>query len=280
MMAASRRAEAVPYMSRKAFLVAVLGVASASVAPAGRAETVLITGANAGIGLEFATQYAARGSTVIATHRRDQVPETLAALRAEYPNVRVERMDVSIHAEIDALATKLVNVPIDILINNAAIWNVGNRNDPADRAAQAFGTLDYEQFALFMQTNVAGPIRIAEAFIGNVKAGEQKKIINLSSLGGSNSLRARQPDQLIWYRATKAALNNVMRSLTTELEDDGVTVLLFHPGGVRTERLAALGSSASLEPAQSIGDMIAVIDKLTLADTGKFLFHDGRPAPW
>jgi NAD(P)-dependent dehydrogenase (short-subunit alcohol dehydrogenase family) len=250
------------------------------IAPLGSAETVLITGANAGIGLEFTKQYASRGATVIATHRRDQVPDTLAALAAQYPSIRVERMDVSVGAEIDALAAKLRDVPIDILINNAAIWTIGDRNDPKVRAAQGFGTLDYDQFELFMRTNVAGPIKVAEAFISQVKASEQKKIINISSLGGSNSLRARQPDQLFWYRASKAALNNVMRSLTTELQADGVIVLLFHPGGVRTERLAALGSKSNLAPEESIGDMIAVIDKLTMADTGKFLYHDGKEAPW
>jgi NAD(P)-dependent dehydrogenase (short-subunit alcohol dehydrogenase family) len=245
------------------------------------AETVLITGANAGIGLEFAKEYAERGATVIATHRRDTVPDTLAALAAEHPNVRVERMDVSVREEIDKLAAKLAGVPIDIVINNAAIWSIGDRNDPAVRAAQSFGTLDYDQFELFMRTNVAGPIKVAEAFIGNVKASKEKKIINISSLGGSNSLRARKPDQLFWYRASKAALNNVMRSLTTELEGDGVIVLLFHPGGVRTERLAALGSTIStLAPEESIGDMIGVIDKLTMADTGAFLLYDGKPAPW
>jgi len=190
-------------------------------------------------------------------------------------------MDVSVRDEIDKLAAKLKGMPIDIVINNAAIWSIGDRNDPAVRAAQSFGTLDYDQFELFMRTNVAGPIKVAEAFISNVKASKEKKIINISSLGGSNSLRARKPDQLFWYRASKAALNNVMRSLTTEVEHDGVIVLLFHPGGVRTERLAALGSALStLAPEESIGDMISVIDKLTLADTGKFLLYDGKDAPW
>jgi NAD(P)-dependent dehydrogenase (short-subunit alcohol dehydrogenase family) len=266
---------------RARFLLAVaLAPTAWSISVSGHAETVLITGANAGIGLEFTKQYAARGALVYATHRRNDTPETLAVLAVEYPNVRVERMDVSVHAEIDALAAKLVDTPIDILVNNAAIWTIGDRNDPAARAAQAFGTLDYEQFELFMRTNVAGAVKVAEAFFAHVKASQQKKIINISSLGGSNSLRARRPDELIWYRASKAALNNAMRSLTTELEDDEIIVLLFHPGGVRTERLAALGSSSDLMPEESIGDMIAVIDKLTMADTGKFLFHDGREAPW
>jgi NAD(P)-dependent dehydrogenase (short-subunit alcohol dehydrogenase family) len=268
--------------SRIGLPIVLAGIFFASAAPSrAHAETVLITGANAGIGLEFTKQYADRGATVIATHRRDTVPDTLAALAAEHPNVRVERMDVSVRDEIDKLAAKLKGMPIDIVINNAAIWSIGDRNDPAVRAAQSFGTLDYDQFELFMRTNVAGPIKVAEAFISNVKASKEKKIINISSLGGSNSLRARKPDQLFWYRASKAALNNVMRSLTTEVEHDGVIVLLFHPGGVRTERLAALGSALStLAPEESIGDMISVIDKLTLADTGKFLLYDGKDAPW
>jgi NAD(P)-dependent dehydrogenase (short-subunit alcohol dehydrogenase family) len=267
-------------MQARSAIVVLLGVAFALLANSARAETVLITGANAGIGLEFTKQYAARGATVIATHRRDRIPETLAAVVAEHPNVRVERMDISERAEIDALAAKLAGVPIDILINNAAIWTIGDRNDPQDRAAQAFGTLDYDQFELFMRTNVAGPLRVSEAFIEQVKAGREKKIITISSMGGANSRRARQPDQLFWYRASKAALNSVMRSLTTELEDDGVTVLLFHPGGVRTERLAALGSSSTLAPEESIGDMIAVIDRITIADTGRFLSHEGEEMPW
>jgi NAD(P)-dependent dehydrogenase (short-subunit alcohol dehydrogenase family) len=268
-------------MPLSACCAALALVFASGLAPLARAETVLITGANAGIGLEFAKQYAERGATVIATHRRDTVPDTLAALAADHPNVRVERMDVTVHEEIDKLAAKLTGVPIDILVNNAAIWTIGDRSDPAVRAAQSFGTLDYDQFELFMRTNVAGPIKVAEAFIANVKASKERKIINISSLGGSNSLRARKPDQLFWYRASKAALNNVMRSLTTELEHDGVIVLLFHPGGVRTERLAALGSTIStLAPEESIGDMVNVIDKLTMADTGKFLFYDGREAPW
>jgi len=95
------------------------------------------------------------------------------------------------------------------------------------------------------------------------------------------ALVADHPDSLFWHRASKAALNNVMRSLTTELERDGAIVPLFHPGGVRTERLAALGSSIStLAPEESIGDMVNVIDELAMADTGKFLFYDGREAPW
>ena len=134
-------------MSTRALVPAALAVAFATCASPGRGETVLITGANAGIGLEFVRQYAARGSTVIATHRRDETPDTLAALAAEYPNVRVERMDVSVHAQINALAAKLANVPIDVLINNAAIWTIGDH--------EIFGSNTHSRMLLPRQSSEA-----------------------------------------------------------------------------------------------------------------------------
>lgn len=94
------------------------------------AETVLITGANSGIGLEFTKQYAANGWTVIATYRRSQVPESLAKVTAEFKNVRVERMDVTRQDEIKALATRLKNVAIDVLINNAGVYRYDGETVP------------------------------------------------------------------------------------------------------------------------------------------------------
>jgi NAD(P)-dependent dehydrogenase (short-subunit alcohol dehydrogenase family) len=87
------------------------------------AATVLITGANSGLGLEFAKQYAAKGWSVIATHRRSGVPESLAAIAAKFDNVRVEHLDVTSAEDVSALAAKLKDVPIDLLINNAGVYN-------------------------------------------------------------------------------------------------------------------------------------------------------------
>ena len=104
-------------------LFAALSLAAALGAPSGaNADTVLITGANSGLGLELVKQYAAKGWTVIATHRRDGVPDTLKSVVAEHANVRVERMDVSSIDEVRALAAKLAGTPIDVLINNAGIF--------------------------------------------------------------------------------------------------------------------------------------------------------------
>src|SRR3972149_7163331 len=128
-------------------------------------ETVLITGSNQGIGLEFAKQFAARGWTVIATHRRPETPDTLVALQQKYPDlVQPERMDVTKKDEIVALAEKMKGESIDIILNNAALIRFAPLRDREGNAGQLFGTLDYAHMDQFMHTNVAGPLMIAEEF--------------------------------------------------------------------------------------------------------------------
>ncbi|HET7134016.1 MAG TPA: SDR family NAD(P)-dependent oxidoreductase, partial [Gammaproteobacteria bacterium] len=113
------------------------------------AETVLITGANSGLGLEFTKQYAAMGWTVIATHRRHDVPDTLAEVVAHHPKVRVETLDVTNLEQATALAAKLADLPIDVLINNAGVYNdrrccaAGDDECPGSYDTQSFGKLDF-----------------------------------------------------------------------------------------------------------------------------------------
>jgi len=138
---------------------------------AAHAATVLITGANSGIGLEFTKQYAATGWDVIATHRRDEIPESLREVIAQYPNVRAERMDVTSRDQIYALAEKLRDEAIDILLNNAGLFLIGaDWHENAESEGQAFGTFDWDQFDAFVATNIRGPIMIAEAFVDHVRA--------------------------------------------------------------------------------------------------------------
>ena len=256
----------------------------AGFAPGAQAETVLITGANSGIGLEFTKQYAAKGWSVIATHRRDETPETLQAVIDEYPNVRAERMNVTSHDEIKALAAKLEGVPIDVLINNAGVFAlggawVGGGEDGADYAGQMFGTFDYEQFDVFVETNIRGPMMVSEAFIEHVKASEQKKIIAISS---ENGRITGEPlcCGLFWYRMSKAALNKLLVQLSAVLKDDGVIVVPLNPGAVRVEKQAELEFPGMLATDFSVGHMIETIGKLTLADSGRFVNYDGTTAPW
>ena len=243
---------------------------------AANADTVLITGANSGIGLEFAKQYAAKGWHVIATHRRDTAPESLAQLNSQYRNVQVEQMDVTNRDQIQKLAAKLQGAPIDVLINNAGLVTVGEfdlRNN-----SQSFGTLNYDHFDAIVATNVKGPMLVTEAFIKNVKAGKQKKIIAISSVSGSVTIPQR--GGFYWYGMSKAALDKLMITLAADLKKDGVTVVMIHPGTVKVEKMSNFDFPGMIETPVAVGNMIKTIDGLTLGDTGKFMQNDGQPQPW
>jgi NAD(P)-dependent dehydrogenase (short-subunit alcohol dehydrogenase family) len=234
--------------------------------------------------LEFAKQYAAKGWTVIATHRRDATPPTLKDLIAKYPNVRAERMDVTKRNEIHALVEKLRGAPIDVLINNAGVVILGGqdgawRGPGADVKGQNFGTLNYDEFDVFMKTNVAGPSMVTEEFFQNVKASKQKKVIAISS---SNGMITGKPlcCGLFWYRLSKAALNKLMISIAATVQKDGVTVVMFNPGAVRVEKQANFEYPGMLPTPVVVADMIKVIGKLTIADTARFLQADGKTQPW
>jgi NAD(P)-dependent dehydrogenase (short-subunit alcohol dehydrogenase family) len=247
------------------------------------ADTVLITGANSGLGLEFVKQYAEKGWTVIATHRRDGVPESLAAVIAEHTNVRVERMDVSNIGEVEALAAKLAGVPVDVLINNAGVYS--DRSVCTDEACrgdgdtQSFGSMDYALFDTIMAVNVRGPLLVSEAFADNVRASTQKKIVSIGSTNGSVTF-SLGGSGAIAYRASKAALNRAMQLVAVHEKNRGVTVLLLHPGAVLTERQADLTFPGMIEMEPSVAGMIEQIDNATIADTGRFIQYDGATAPW
>jgi NAD(P)-dependent dehydrogenase (short-subunit alcohol dehydrogenase family) len=270
---------------KKILVLLILAFTMAAAAGSAAAQTVLITGANQGIGLEFAKEYAARGWTVIATHRRSTTPEELAKLAAQYPKLRIERMDVTDPAQIKALGAKLKGVPIDVLLNNAGLVRTDPLNKPGGNTNQMFGTLDYKLLDDFIHTNVAGPLMIAETFIGNVKASRQKKIIAISSAAGSVSVPPFMPNgspvpDHYWYRISKAALNSAMRLLSAQFKGDGITVVMFHPGGVQVESFGDEKLPGFVPPSEAIGKMIKTIDGLTLKDSGRFMDNDGKDHPW
>ncbi|MGI9329659.1 MAG: SDR family oxidoreductase, partial [Gammaproteobacteria bacterium] len=231
--------------------------------------TVLITGANRGIGLELARQYAARDWQVIATARRPEAAEELRVIQAEYPLLTIVQLDVTDHARIDSLAAEYANRPIDILINNAGISG-GHDN-------ARFGKMNYETYYQVHAVNVIGPIKMAEAFLPNISLSEQKKIINISS--GQGSI-AETWGCCNFYRSSKSALNMISRNLSLELKRKGITVGIISPGFVRTNFTPGLNHPAMISPEQSASMVIAVIDEYDLEKTGTFLAHDGRELPW
>jgi len=250
------------------------------------AETVLITGANSGIGLEFAKQYATQGWNVIATHRRREVPETLAELVAEFPRVSVETLDVTSVEQARALAARLADKPIDVLINNAGVYNdrSGCGVDDGcvgDWSTQSLGKLDYGLLDTIMAVNIKGPLIVTEALYDNVRASVLRKIVAISSSNGTLTGERNVRPGAIFYRMSKAALNREMQIVAAQARADDVTVVMLNPGPTLTEHQEYLrGNSIMLETSFTVRNMIDTIARVTLDDSGSFLRYDGIPEAW
>lgn len=246
--------------------------------PAKRSDitgTVLVTGANRGIGLELARNYAERGWTVIATARKPEQADDLNAIAKANPKLSVERLDVLDQAQVDALAEKYQGQPIDVLLNNAAILGA--------KEPQMLGNYDMELFLRVMNTNVAGPLRMTQAFLENVAASDQKKIVAITSVQGSITLI--RSDTIQFYNSSKSALNMNMRAVSAAVKDRGITVALISPGAVDTDmmRTALAGTNFPmrlLTPADSAEAVINVIDQYGLDLSGTFMSHRGSKIPW
>jgi NAD(P)-dependent dehydrogenase (short-subunit alcohol dehydrogenase family) len=252
------------------------------------AETVLITGANSGLGLEFAKQYAEKGWTVIATHRRRDVPQTLAELVAKHPKVRVETLDVTDLEQAKALAAKLKDVPIDVVVNNAGVYNdrsgcaSGDDACPGSYETQSFGQLDFALLDTIMSVNIKGPLIVSQTFYPNVKASSLKKIVAISSSNGTITGELPNPwPGAMFYRMSKAALNREMQIVASSVKADGVTVVILNPGPTLTEHQEFLrGNPIMLEMSFTVENMINTIARTTLAETGQFWRYDGVPEKW
>lgn len=188
-------------------------------------------------------------------------------------------MDVTDNDQIEALAEKMRGEPIDILLNNASLIRFDPIQDPNGNMDQKFGTLDYDGFDIFMKTNVAGPLMVTEAFAEHVINSELKQMVTISSAAGAVSMLPSGSNHY-WYRISKAALNSAMRLVTVEMKDKGVTVVMFHPGGVQVESFGDFKMPSLMAPPVAIGIMIATIDELTMEDTGRFMRGNGEDHPW
>jgi NAD(P)-dependent dehydrogenase (short-subunit alcohol dehydrogenase family) len=273
---------------RNAHLALLLAATAALLPLTATADTVMITGANSGIGLEFAKQYAQMGWTVIATHRRSGAPKSLTDLAGKYPKVRIESLDVTSVEQARALAAKLSDVPIDVLINNAGVYNDrakcagDDEGCPGDYSGESLGKLNYALLDTIMAVNIKGPLIVTEAFYKNVLASGQKKLIAVSSSNGTLTGEAHPRPGAMFYRMSKAALNREMQVVAAETQKDGVTVVMFNPGPTLTEHQAYLEGKyqGMLKTSFTVENMIHTIAKVTVADTGHFLRYDGVPEAW
>jgi len=225
--------------------------------------TVLITGANRGIGHEFVRQYAAAGWRVIACCRE---PAGAEALRALGGDVSTHALDVADSASVLAAKARIGGEPVDLLINNAG--SIGQR-------AGKLGHVDYDDWNATLNINLFGPARVAAAFVDNVLASRQKKFATISTR--MSSLSECTAIDFLAYRTSKAAVNMMMKLAANELGPKGATVVVLHPGWVRTQ---LGGPNAVMSTNDSVSAMRAVLDGLTTADNGRFINYDGSAIPW
>lgn len=225
-------------------------------------ETILITGANRGIGLAMAKIYAGRGDRVIATVREPGKATALAGLKG----VEVHTLDVTAETATAALANKLAGTTIDLVIANAGAYHSrGAWDDPSHTAEAWMATL---------MTNVVGAFLTARAFVPNLKPSKHGRIAIISSHMGSNG-RARGGSYA--YRASKAAATNIASNLAVELKPLGIAVASYHPGWVQTDMG---GAAADIDPTTSAKGLVQRFDALSLATSGVFETYAGEVLPF
>lgn len=226
---------------------------------------ILVTGANRGLGLEFVRQFSARGDRVFAASRRGK--------RAELPGVTAIALDVADEDSIEQAHRAVSDQAdsLDLLINNAGIYStVGGR-----WTGEFFGSLSAEEALTVLRVNSVGPILIAQRFSDLLSRGTDAKVVNISS--GYGSVSRNDGHFPYHYSASKAALNQYMRSFARDAKPLGIAVLILSPGWVRTDMG---GPNATLSPEESVAGMIRIIDRITLADTSSWFNYDGTPVEW
>jgi len=230
-------------------------------------ETILITGANRGIGLEMARQSIINGARVHACCRTPDQADALKALGVESGGrLTVHALDVGSDQAIHRLAETLHGEAIDVLFNNAGI------HGPSQ---QGFGAIDEAAWLETFRINVIAPYKMAVAFAERVAASRKRIIATLGSLMGSiadNSSGGMYP-----YRSSKSAVHMVMKSLAVDLRSRGIVAVALHPGWVRTDMG---GPQAPLAVSESVAGLRKVLASLTQEDSGKLLDYQRRTLPW
>lgn len=221
--------------------------------------TILVTGCDTGLGVEFARQYAAEGHRVIATCLDPASARETAAIRGK---IEVVGLDVTDHDAIARLAARLAGEPIDILLNNAGIA----------RPHPPFGATDYPFWRRVLETNLIGPMKMAESFVEHVARSELKMMAFVSSRMGSIALNNSGGSYP--YRSSKAALNMVVKSLAIDLAPRAICVLALHPGWAMTE------PGARVPVSESVAGMRSVINRASPHHTGSFVTYHDQPLPW
>jgi NAD(P)-dependent dehydrogenase (short-subunit alcohol dehydrogenase family) len=246
------------------------------------APTVLVTGANRGIGLEVARQYAAKDWNVIATTRRpidDKGTAELKAIATKHPNLVIEQIDVTDSAMIKGVAAKYKDQPLDVLINNAAAVEQTFQAD-MEKVSESYDKIDFDAARHDFDVNTLGPMRMAQAFMPNIMKSKQKKLVNVTSLVGSFNFGFKAPIGMN-YGASKAALNMYTVKLHLALKDKGVIVALVEPILVASK--PGVQSNPQAKSVESeIAKLIQEIDAMTVEKSGGKItnFSTGKVDPF
>lgn len=226
--------------------------------------TIMVVGASRGIGLECAKQYAEQGHRVIATCRAIGKSELLKEVASQYPNVLIKQVDIDEEGQVRALAQEVEDA-IDILVINAGISS--QERGLAETSA-------VEMLRLF-KTNAVGHFLVAKYFADHVARSERKQIISISSRMGS--IADNNSGGAYAYRASKAGDNAIMKSLAHDLKEQGIHVMIFHPGWVRTDLTKGTGQ---LLPQESVERLRQIVEEARSYDSGAFVSHENKILPW
>ncbi|MTI15380.1 SDR family oxidoreductase [Sansalvadorimonas verongulae] len=231
-------------------------------------QTIVITGARRGIGLEFTRQYLEAGDTVFAIIRGTHPSDGLAALTNQHPQLTILYGDVTSQSDLDRLkdelTEKLQGQSISLLINNAGIYG------PRDAL---FGKVQPQDWLQVLQVNTIAPMMVSQSLSGLFSAGS--KIAIISSKMGSMSDNTSGGSYI--YRSSKAAVNAVGKSLSHDLAERDIAVGIYHPGWVQTDMG---GASALISTPASVSGLRTTIAALTMENSGEFLNYDGSSIGW
>jgi NAD(P)-dependent dehydrogenase (short-subunit alcohol dehydrogenase family) len=235
-------------------------------------RSVLVTGANRGIGLEHVRRYLARGFRVFAGVRNPARAAALTGLPAAAGHLTVLPVDVTSGESVQAAVAALRGVPLDVLVNNAGTYGPVGWSEES-RARQAAGTMDYDVWRQILEVNLLGAFRIAEAFRTNLEKGERPLHVLMSSDLGS--IANNRMGQSHAYRSSKAALNMICKGLA--IDWPGIITIAMAPGWCRTD---LGGANAPIDPADSVAAQQETFDRLQPADSGRFIDRFGKTVPW
>ena len=234
--------------------------------------TVMVTGANRGIGYEHVAQYAQKKWKVIACTRQPEKAIDLLQLQDKYgANFIIEELEVTNHNQVDGLSQKHSNTAIDILINNAGTG--GPEGMPGAMDYQKIDNMNYQIWRDILEVNLLAPFKVATSFHKQISISDKKTLIMMSSDLGSVSQNTF--GGLYSYRTSKSGLNIAAKGMSNEWKD--IIVVALAPGWCRTY---LGGAEAEIDPMDSVEDQQKMFESLTESDSGKFLDRFGDEVPW